>query len=768
MVVKAIGYDVEILPNMFSITFVDINHYMEVFKDCVDDKGKPIPMAEVLSVAEIKARLDKVNSKQFYITDKDDSQLFPMINFINNLVATENTRYDLYGYNNQAYDNLMVAALLSNVLRCDNTKELITYLYNTSRRIIELQNSDNHVKDYAIEVLRQYKLPYISLDLMKIFALNKVGTIIDKNGEKIYTPKGLKQVSINLKWYELLEYEMPPICEVDADIYRNLEVHGNYPYKGATIEELNQRVKTWDRYILDEYIPPMMHYNKNDVFIVAEIARLFTSEIKLRYSLTHSYKINLLNSSRSNISDKLFEKFYSEFSGLHPSQWKGKKTERTIMSFNKVIFPIIRFKTPELREFLEDIKKVKVTRTSKDAFERNVQIGNLTYTIATGGLHSQDPPRALYSKIVALDDSPTGGRTINSIDDLIDGDVVYVHADVTSFYPSIMSVYHVAPAHLNESVFAKLVTWLKDTRVKAKHSKEKFIDGIAPKNLAEALKIVINSIYGKFGFEKGVLYDRLATLKVTINGQLMAIMLAEDLELAGIPVVSANTDGLVVELEGSKKEVYKSIINSWMEHTKMGLDSELYSAYINRDINNYICQETNGAIGYKGDFNPKMYLKDLKTGYDAPVVAKAVENYFLYNKPIMDTLHECTDILDFCKTQNIGKNYHVEVVKVVNGEIVHIPYQRYVRFYVSTDGEVIEKVHNTDSSIKSRLAAGERVTILNTLDDVDIANRHISYKYYYQEALKIIDPIKLGIVPKGRGKTRIRKLSGYYSSLFDE
>lgn len=751
MAVKAIGYDVEILPNMFSITFVDINNFMEVFNDCVDDKGKPIPMAEVLSVAEIKARLDKVNSKQFYITDKDDSQLFPMINFINNLVATKDTRYDLYGYNNQAYDNLMIAALLSNVLRCDNTKELITYLYNTSRRIIELQNSDNHVKDYAIEVLRQYKLPYVSLDLMKIFALNKAGVIIDKDNNRVPVPKGLKQVSINLKWYELLEYEMPPIGEADADIYRNLEVHGNYPYKGATIEELNQRVKTWDRYILDEYIPLMMHYNKNDVFIVAEIARLFTDEIKLRYTLSHTYKINFLNSSRSNIADKLFEKFYSEFSGLHPSQWKGKKTERTVMSFNKVIFPIIKFKTPELRDFLDDIKKVKVTRVSKDAFERNVRIGNLDYTMATGGLHSQDPPRALYSVPPS-----TGGQ---------DG-YTYVHWDIASFYPSIMSVYHIAPAHLNEAIFTKLVTWLKDTRVKAKHSSEP-INGIPSKLMAEALKIVINSIYGKFSFEHGDLYDRMATLKVTINGQLMIFMLCEELELNGIEVVSANTDGIVIKLRDDKRDIFNQIADSWKQYTGLGADSEEYRCYINRDINNYLIQETNGKVSYKGDFNPKMYIRDLSKGYDAPVVAKAVENYFLDNKPVMETLRECTDILDFCKTQNIGKNYHVEVVKVVNGEIVHIPYQRYVRFYVSTDGEVIEKVHNTDSSIKSRLAAGEQVTILNTLDDVDIANRHINYKYYYQEALKIIDPIKLGIVPKGRGKTRIRKLSGYYNSLFD-
>lgn len=750
--VNAISHDVEVLPNMFSVTFADINHYMEVFKDCVDKNGKPIPIAEVLSVQEIKRRLDTVKSIQFIITDKDDSQLFPMINYINNLAATAKIRYDLFGYNNQAYDNLMIAALLSNVLRCDTTKELITYLYRTSKRIIELQNSNTFVKDYAIEVLRNYKLPYVTVDVMKIFALNKASVILDKDGNRQPVAKGLKQVSINIKWYELLEYEMPPIGEDDADIYRNLEVNGNYPYKGHSVEQLNSEIKTWDRYILDDYIAPMLHYNKNDVFIVAEIARLFTDEIKLRYALSHSYKINFLNSSRSNIADKLFEKFYSEFSGLYPSQWKGKKTERTVMSFNKVIFPIIKFKTPELQEFLEDVRKVKVTKVSKDAFERNVKIGDLVYTVATGGLHSQDPPRALYSNT-----SPTGGRTAYK----------YVHWDISSFYPSIMSVYHIAPAHLNEAIFTKLITWLKDTRVKAKHSKEP-INGIPAKLMAEALKIVINSIYGKFSFEHGELYDRMATLKVTINGQLMILMLCEELEMNGIQVVSANTDGIVIKLYDDKVDTFNNIADKWKAYTGLDADSEEYRCYINRDINNYLIQELNDKISYKGDFNPKMYIRDLSKGYDAPIVAKAVENYFLYNKPVMDTLRECTDVLDFCKSQNIGKNYHVEVVKVVNGKVVHIPYQRYVRFYVSTDGDVIEKVHNTDSSIKSRLAAGERVTILNTLDDTDISSRRISYKYYYQEALKIIDPIKLGIVPKGKGKTRIRKLSGFYNGLFDE
>ena len=66
--------------------------------------------------------------------------------------------------------------------------------------------------------------------------------------------------------------------------------------------------------------------------------------------------------------------------------------------------------------------------------------------------------------------------------------------------------------------------------------------------LALVLKIVINSVYGKLGFENGNLYDRLAVLKTTINGQLMMLMLVEELELHNIHVLSANTDGIVIKL----------------------------------------------------------------------------------------------------------------------------------------------------------------------------------------------------------------------------
>lgn len=791
------AYDVEILPNFFSITIVDVGDYLRTFADAcvINKKGNkiPVPLTQIYTVEEIKEKLDKVQRKCFYITDTDDSQLLPMLGYLNEMrphYTDERiaVRSDMFAYNSSKYDRLMVAALLMFANQTNSTKELITKLYETSKNIISLQdNPEMSRSDYFLSSLRKYSIPYKDIDVMTIFALNKVGKGVNSKGETIYFGKSLKQTSINLQWYELLEHELPPISDVDIHFYNK-----DYRYKDMTYDQVNQLVDKWDRYVIPEWITGIMHYNLNDVFIVCEMIRLYIDEVRLRYNISKAYEVDVLSSSRSNIADNLFVKFYSEFSGLAESQWRGRKTERTAMSFKRVIFPFIKFKTKELQELLEEMKKVVIYSIGKKALKEiapkypelkylktnnesgwfEVKINNLIYTIATGGLHSQDIPRELKSKLTFVDDwklsdCKEGGskeEDAPSIWDVItDNSYIYVHWDIASFYPSIMDVYKIAPAHMNEGVFVKLIHWLKETRVTAKHSKEDYIDGIPKDVLAQVLKIVINSIYGKLGFEKGDICDRLAVLKVTINGQLMIMMLCESLELAGIEVVSANTDGIVVKLHKKNKAKFEEIADEWKRLTKLDADSEEYKCYINRDINSYVIEELNGKVSYKGALHPTMYAVDLQKGYDMPIVAKAVVDYFLNNKPILETLYECKNILDFCKTQNVGRQFHVEFTVGTKREIL----QKNVRFYVTNKGGIIEKV-NDNSGDRSGLCAGKQVTILNTLDDKRIEYRNINYSYYYQEALKIIDPIKLSISPKQKGgKSLIKKMSGQYQSLFD-
>lgn len=751
--IHSLATDIEIFQNLFSATFVDLQDYLKVFKDCGEKA-----LTECLTVAEIESRLDKVKSDIFYISDTDDSQLLSLVEYINSKEAHfENdvpVRYDVFGYNNQAYDDMLFKAFMMYFNRFDNTKQLIAKLKEVSDKIISFQDDkDAFWKDRELDLIRKYPLPWATVDLFKVYALNSASVNVDKDtGERKKFGKSLKQVSINLKWHNLLDFKLPPIDDEEGDIYRKKDA-----YRGMTNEQLNHLITNdFDRYILPKYVEPMLHYNKNDVYLVCEIARQKPDEIKLRYSLGAAFNLNLLCAARSTIADKILNKFYAERSGLHIEAFKDLRTNRTALSFNKIIFPHIKFKTKQLQDLLEDMKKVVIYRTNKDSFVREITFYGTTYTLAAGGIHTQDKPVVLSST----------------------KDYVYVHHDYTSYYPSIMISYKVVPEHLNKEVFTKMVDYFKQTRVKCKHAKKEdgfVIPGVHNKLAAEALKIVINAIYGKYGYENFWLYDRLAQMRVTINGQLMTMTLCESLELAGIHVVSANTDGIVIKLPYDKVDIYNQICNEWNNTNKMSADDEHYKVLVSMNVNNYFDIQEDDTIEFKGGLDPKQYLKDLKKGYDMPVVAKAVFEYFAHGTPVMETLRNHKDILDFCKTQNVGKQFEIVYQKVENGKVIDIHSQRHVRFYVSTKGVIIMK-ENVNSNQRSVLASGKPVIILNKLDDKDISLRNIDYKYYYEEAYKIINPIKLGISPNQKGdknkktlsgKALLKKNFGLYNSLFD-
>lgn len=761
--------DIEIFPNLFSVTFVDLKSYLDTFRDCVDKKGRPKALTECLTVAEIKRRLDTVKSDIFYISDTDDSQLVELVGYINKMEAHYETtttidgnvtqipiRTDLYGFNNLGYDDLMIKAFLMYFNRFDSTKHLIEFLYNISQKIIKLQSDkDAFWNDKELELIRNYRLPYATVDLQQVYGLHAATVLTNKDtGAREKFGKSLKQTSINLKWHELLDFTLPPIDEEEYNLYWCKQDR----YRGLTLSELNKLITNdFERYVLPKYVEPMLYYNKNDVFLCCEMVRQKPDEVKLRYSITNAFGVNVLSSARANIADKLTIKFYSNMSGLSPKQFIKERTERTKLSFKKIIFPHIKFKTPELQKMLSEMMQVTITRTNKDAFSKEIEFYGTKYTLATGGIHSQDPPRICRS----------------------DDKFVYLHHDYTSYYPSIMISYNIAPKHLDRATFVKMVDYLKQTRVKCKHTPDSeghVMEGVPNKIGAEALKIVINSIYGKLGSELFFLYDRFAQMQVTINGQLMTMTLIEELELNGIHVISANTDGIVIKLPRDKFNVYKEITDRWNETNKMGADYEEYQMIASRDVNNYFDIQTDGTIEYKGALDPKQYLKELKKGYDAPVVAIAVFEYLVNNVPVMTTLRNHKDILDFCKTQNVGRQFEVVYDVCEKGVITHVHSQRHVRFYVSTKGVIIQKENKTTGA-RSKLAGGNTVCILNSLDDLPIEERNINYSYYYNECYKIIDPIMLGISPTQKGdrnkrilsgKAIIKKNSHQYNSLFDD
>jgi hypothetical protein len=729
---KALAYDIEVTRNYFGVCFVDLNHYLEVFKDCVDDKQEAIPLIDKLSVTEIKNRLATVKRYRFSIFEDDDSELYPLLNWLQ-------YEADYFGYNNNKYDRLMLSALLMYYNQFDKPSKLIEFLYDTSQRII--RNSDNDVlwQDNFTNMLMKNRLNFRDLDLFQIFRLD-------------HFHKSLKQTSINIKWYNLLEYHMPPISELDVDYYYRLTEN-----RGLSIEQLNRLYRnSFERYLHPAWKKEMEEYNDNDVFICCELVRMNQEEIRLRYMISKEYEINVLSASRSTIADKVIVKLYSKFTGLHPKRFIDTKTIRRKIEVSEILSDKIQFLSPQLNDLLQSLRSL-VLRGEKGEFERTFTYAGTSYTLATGGLHSNEIP-AIY----VADDKQT-----------------IVDRDVTSYYPNLIRSLKVCQKHLNPKAWFRIADTIVDERTEHKHlAKDKSLSlilQIKHFTAAACLKIVANAgIFGKMGSEKSFLCDKKAMYKVTINGQLFLLMLIERLEDAGIHVISANTDGIVTIVPKGLEETADNICHWWEKHLGLELEFTSYSKYITEGVNSYLTVKTDGKKKFKGRMNPKMYLEDLSKGYNSPIVAKAVTEYFINGTPVMETLRNSKSILDFCRTQNVNRKYYIEYTHVVDHKMVVEEVQRNTRFYVSLTGGSLMKVeilgwdeNNQPKLKKSSLCAGQRVTVCNFVEDKDISELNINYLYYYNECMAIIEPIEQSRNNKGKGKRLVKKYYGMRNTLFD-
>lgn len=726
-------YDVEVTRNYFSVVFVDLRSYLKTFADCVDDKGKAIPIIDKLSVKEIKKRLETIPKKRFVLYEDDDTDLFSLLYWLQQ-------KADYFGYNNRKYDRLMLSALLMYYNQFDKPSKLITFLYETSQRVIRSSNNDTLWTDNFTSLILRNNVAFRDLDLFQIFRLD-------------HYHKSLKQTSINIKWYNLKEYTMPPIGDLDRHYY-----HERLPEaKGMTDRELNIHYRNvFERFIPREYLQEMADYNDNDVYIVAELIRMNQEEVLLRYRISEEYNVDVFSASRSTIADKVIVKLYSKYTGLHPKAFIDTKTIRRKILVSEILSDKIAFSTPELNDILSGIRSLTL-RGEKGEFDREFTFMGTSYTIATGGLHSNEIP-AVYVE---------------------DDEHIIVDRDVASYYPNMIRSLKVCQKHLIPKAWFRIADTIVDERLEHKHlAKDKSLDDKERDKHATAaacLKIVANAgIFGKMGSEKSFLCDKKAMYQVTINGQLFLLMLIEKLELAGIHVISANTDGIVTIVPRELEQTADDICHWWEKHLGLELEFTYYTKYVTEGVNSYLTIKRGGSSKFKGRMNPKMFLEDLSKGYNSPIVAKCVTEYFINGTPVMETLRNSKSILDFCRTQNVNHKYRLEFTHVVDGKIVTDIVQRNTRFYISSTGGTLMKVesmgwneYNEEQVKKSSLCAGQRVSICNTVDDTDISELNVNYLYYYNEAMAIIEPIEQSRNNKGKGKRLVKKYYGMRNTLFD-
>lgn len=303
--------------------------------------------------------------------------------------------------------------------------------------------------------------------------------------------------------------------------------------------------------------------------------------------------------------------------------------------------------------------------------------------------------------------------------------------------------HNFVPEHLGVQ-FLKVYTQIYHDRLKAKHEGDKVT--------AETLKLSLNGSYGNLINEHSWLYDPKAAMSITINGQLMLLMLIEMLTEAGCNVVSANTDGITAIVPSSLKNEYYTICKEWETLTQMNLEYVEYEKLIFYAVNDYIAikkgftEKVQNALPDEIKSLEKNYIKEKGLFITKPRLGKGLKplcishcllQHFVYGKSIYESIKEISDIRMFLMAEKTGKQWTVEY----NNE----KQQRVNRFYATKKGlNLFKWKYEQDGTVQyQNMLSASPVKILNTIDHIDnIDVYNVNYGYYTNECTKLIGEIE--------------------------
>lgn len=385
-------------------------------------------------------------------------------------------------------------------------------------------------------------------------------------------------------------------------------------------------------------------YCVNDITNTAYLRECLREHVDLRYKLSNEYKIDLRSKSDAQIAEAVIGSELKKLTGVRPTKPKievGTAYHYRIPSF-------IKYQTPLMNWALDIVRKAKFVVGEHGSIDMpfeikalKLQIANSVYRMGIGGLHSSEETVAHHT----------------------DQDFIIIDKDVTSYYPYIILNQGLYPVHLGQA-FLTVFRSIVERRVAAKRAGQKVV--------ADSLKIVVNGSFGKLGSKYSILYAPDLLIQTTITGQLSLLMLIERLELAGISVVSANTDGIVIKVPRAQHEQFDAIVAQWERDTNFETEETRYMSLYSRDVNNYIAvkqketkvdgktvwiEEPDGTKNKGAYANPWASKKNpaerLHKNPTNTICVEAVEAFLTKGTPIDHTIRACNDITKMVAVRSV-------------------------------------------------------------------------------------------------------------------
>lgn len=454
-------------------------------------------------------------------------------------------------------------------------------------------------------------------------------------------------------------------------------------------------------------------YCEWDVEATEKLLEKSLDKIQLRFDIGNTYNLNLTNANDPKIGSEIFKKLLEENLNRKISK---ERTYRPVINIGEIILDYIQFETVECKLLLDAFKKLKITGTSKP-FEYSIKLGNITYYFGVGGIHGA----------IQGVHKPNENELFKSF-------------DISSMYPNTGIQNRLYPQHLGEK-FCDIYEEVYKTRAIAKKAGNKAVN--------EGLKLALNGSYGKSNDVYSFFYDPKYTMSITINGQLLLLMLIEKLYLAGFQMKVANTDGCELIIPKRKEQEYYKICKDWENLTKYELEYFDYSVMYMRDVNNYIAVYTNGKIKRKGCFEIYDDFVNMKAWNKNPsflIIPLALQEYFVNGVDFRDFIKNHTNMYDFCG--GIKKKSDFDLIYLDAGEKKYC--SKVTRYYIAKKGYYLIKdygmklnsktgkmVHTT-TKVESEYAC----QILNKLDSENAQDYKINYNYYIKAVEKIIFEIE--------------------------
>ena len=438
------------------------------------------------------------------------------------------------------------------------------------------------------------------------------------------------------------------------DVREVIPGKGGQKYKAGIIHYKTMRDLPYDpgTYLTAEQIAQVDQYCENDLGQLEALFDAVRPQIKLREALGARYGLDLRSKSDAQVAEAVLKRRCEIATGRRiykpDIDWN--------MQFRFDVPPFISYQLPQLQRALEIVRGsiFRITPAGNVAMPPELEgltitIGASTYKLGIGGLHSQEK------------------QAVHRADDywcLRDN-------DVASYYPSLILNSGAWPEAMGET-FLQEYGGIKVERLDGKHlakklkaeGKSKSQEYEDASTMDSGGKIMLNGTFGKTLSGFSVLFAPKMGIQTTVSGQLSLLMLIEWHELYGIPVISANTDGIIVKCPRHMVHVSEALIAEWQKRTGLEMETVEYLAVYSRDINNYIaikskwddeakqwCRIPDGTKR-KGEYAPTSLI--MKKSPDLEICADAVAEFLEKGTPVLYTISACRDLRKFVIIQNVA------------------------------------------------------------------------------------------------------------------